>query len=69
VETFFDNVAKIIEQAQTYVGHIADLTMCITYYEIGRTIIEQEQTTHDHLLHERIDRHLNINPKKVFKKP
>jgi predicted nuclease of restriction endonuclease-like (RecB) superfamily len=43
VETFFDSVATIIEQARTYVGRTADLTMCITYYEIGRMIIEQEQ--------------------------
>jgi predicted nuclease of restriction endonuclease-like (RecB) superfamily len=43
VETFFDNVATIIEQARTYVGRTADLTMCITYYEIGRMIFEQEQ--------------------------
>jgi predicted nuclease of restriction endonuclease-like (RecB) superfamily len=43
VEGFFDNVATIIEQARTYVGRTADLTMCITYYEIGRMIVEQEQ--------------------------
>jgi len=43
VEPFFDSVATIIEQARTYVGRTADLTMCLTYYEIGRMIIEQEQ--------------------------
>jgi predicted nuclease of restriction endonuclease-like (RecB) superfamily len=43
VENFFDRVAAIIEQARTHVGRTADLTMCITYYEIGRMIIEQEQ--------------------------
>ena len=40
---FFDNVAKIIEQARAYVGRTADLTMCMTYFEIGRMIIEEEQ--------------------------
>jgi predicted nuclease of restriction endonuclease-like (RecB) superfamily len=40
---FFDNVAKIIEQARTYVGRTADLTMCVTYFEIGRMIVEEEQ--------------------------
>jgi len=43
VENFFDRVAAIIEQARTHVGRTADLTMCITYYEIGRMIFEQEQ--------------------------
>ncbi len=40
---FFDNIAGIIEQARSYVGRTADLTMCITYFEIGRMIVEQEQ--------------------------
>jgi hypothetical protein len=40
---FFDNVAKIVEQARAYVGRTADLTMCITYFEIGRMIVEEEQ--------------------------
>lgn len=43
METFFDRVATIIEQARTYVGYTADLTMCLTYYEIGHMIVEQEQ--------------------------
>jgi predicted nuclease of restriction endonuclease-like (RecB) superfamily len=43
MDNFFDNVAAIIEQARTYVGRTADLTMCITYFEIGRMIVEQEQ--------------------------
>jgi len=41
--TFFEGVAKIIEQARTYVGRTADLTMCVTYFEIGRMIVEEEQ--------------------------
>ena len=40
---FFDNVASLIEQARGFVGRTADLTMCITYYEVGRMIIEEEQ--------------------------
>ncbi|MDR0374086.1 MAG: PDDEXK nuclease domain-containing protein [Nitrososphaerota archaeon] len=38
----------MIEQARTYVGRTADLTMCITYYEIGRMIVEQEQKGKEH---------------------
>jgi predicted nuclease of restriction endonuclease-like (RecB) superfamily len=40
---FFNSVAKIIEQARTYVGRTVDLTMCITYFEVGRMIVEEEQ--------------------------
>ena len=42
-DEFFDNVVKVIEQARIYVGRTADLTMCVTYYEVGRIIVEQEQ--------------------------
>jgi predicted nuclease of restriction endonuclease-like (RecB) superfamily len=41
--TFFENVALIIEQARRFVGRTADLTMCATYFEIGRLIVEEEQ--------------------------
>ena len=40
---FFDSVAKLVEQARAHIGRTADLTMCVTYYEIGRMIVEQEQ--------------------------
>ena len=40
---FFDNVATIIQEARGHVGRTADLTMCVTYFEIGRMIVEQEQ--------------------------
>jgi len=40
---FFNKIADIIEQARKHVGRTADLTMCITYYEVGRIIVEQEQ--------------------------
>ena len=40
---FFEHVAQIIEQARRFVGRTADLTMCVTYFEIGRMIVEEEQ--------------------------
>ena len=40
---FFENVAHIIEKARRFVGRTADLTMCVTYFEIGRMIVEEEQ--------------------------
>ena len=40
---FFDNVARLIEQARRFVGRTADLTMCMTYFEVGRMIVEEEQ--------------------------
>ncbi|MDR0490920.1 MAG: PDDEXK nuclease domain-containing protein [Oscillospiraceae bacterium] len=40
---FFENVALTIEQARNFVGRTADLTMCITYFEIGCMIVEEEQ--------------------------
>ena len=40
---FFNKIAAIIEQARKHVGRTADLTMCITYFEVGRIIVEQEQ--------------------------
>ena len=43
MDNFFDSVAAIIEQARAYVGRTADLTMCVTYFEVGRMIVEQEQ--------------------------
>ena len=40
---FFENVAQIIENARSFVGRTADLTMCLTYFEVGRMIVEEEQ--------------------------
>ena len=40
---FFDKVAALVEQARVHVGRTADLTMCVTYFEIGRMIVEEEQ--------------------------
>ena len=40
---FFENVAQLIEQGRQFIGRTADLTMCATYFEIGRMIMEEEQ--------------------------
>jgi len=40
---FFENVAQIIENARKFVGRTANLAMCVTYFEIGRMIVEEEQ--------------------------
>lgn len=40
---FFENVVEIIEQARKFVGRTADLTMTVSYFEIGRMIVEKEQ--------------------------
>jgi predicted nuclease of restriction endonuclease-like (RecB) superfamily len=40
---FFEKAAMLIDQARVHVGRTADLTMCITYFELGRMIVEQEQ--------------------------
>ena len=40
---FFENIAQTIEQARRLVGRTADLTMCMTYFEVGRMIVEEEQ--------------------------
>jgi predicted nuclease of restriction endonuclease-like (RecB) superfamily len=42
-DKFFENVASLIEQSRRYVGRTADLTMCVTYFEVGRMIVEREQ--------------------------
>jgi predicted nuclease of restriction endonuclease-like (RecB) superfamily len=42
-QAFFEKAASLIEQARLHVGRTADLTMCITDFEIGRMIVEQEQ--------------------------
>lgn len=42
-DKFFENVALIIEKARKFVGRTADLTMCITYFEVGKMIVEEEQ--------------------------
>jgi len=39
---FFEEVAGAIESAKAFVGRTIDLTMCITYFEVGRMIVEKE---------------------------
>jgi predicted nuclease of restriction endonuclease-like (RecB) superfamily len=41
--SFFETVAQIVENARSHVGRTANLAMCVTYYEIGRMIVEEEQ--------------------------
>jgi predicted nuclease of restriction endonuclease-like (RecB) superfamily len=43
VSDFFENVVQIIEKARKIVGRTTDMAMCISYYEIGRMIVEEEQ--------------------------
>ncbi|MDR0846907.1 MAG: PDDEXK nuclease domain-containing protein [Lactobacillales bacterium] len=40
---FFDNVAKLINDARGHLVKAVNSTMVITYYEIGRRIVEKEQ--------------------------
>lgn len=42
-DTFFENVAHLVEQARSFVGHTVDLTMCVTNFEVGRMIVEKQQ--------------------------
>ena len=44
MDGFFDSVVKIIESARHHVSKTIDITMCIAYYEIGRMIVEEEQS-------------------------
>ena len=41
---FFDRIAKIVEQAQSNIQRSVNVAMCVTYYEVGRLIVEQEQS-------------------------
>jgi hypothetical protein len=43
VPDFFNAIFNLVEKARKYVGRTADLTMCVTYFEIGRMIVEEEQ--------------------------
>ena len=42
-DAFFERAATLIEQARTLVARTIDKTMCVTYFELGRMIIEEEQ--------------------------
>jgi hypothetical protein len=40
---FFQKATMLIEQARAHVGRTADFAVCVTYFELGRMIVEQEQ--------------------------
>jgi len=40
---FFSDIARLIEEARGAVAKSVNVTMCVTYYEIGRRIFEEEQ--------------------------
>ena len=42
-DVFFENVALLIEKARSFIGRTVDVTKCITYFEVGRRIVEEEQ--------------------------
>jgi predicted nuclease of restriction endonuclease-like (RecB) superfamily len=41
---FFDGIAKVVEQARVHIECSVNVAMCVTYYEVGRLIVEQEQS-------------------------
>lgn len=41
---FFENIARILSSARENAKTAANITMVYAYYEIGRTIIEEEQS-------------------------
>ncbi|MDR0891061.1 MAG: PDDEXK nuclease domain-containing protein [Mediterranea sp.] len=43
IDTLYNKVAELIEQARKHVATTVNLTMVYTYYEIGRYIVEDEQ--------------------------
>ena len=43
VTDFFNTIATVVEQARGRVERTVNLTMCVTYYEVGQLIVEQEQ--------------------------
>jgi len=43
-DKWFENIADVVENTRRFVGRTANLMMCITYFEIGRMIVEQEQS-------------------------
>jgi predicted nuclease of restriction endonuclease-like (RecB) superfamily len=44
ISEFFDGIAKIVEQARTHIERSVNVAMCVTYYEVGRRIVEHEQS-------------------------
>ena len=46
-DKWLENIAGVVENTRRFVGRTANLMMCITYFEIGRRIVEQEQSGKD----------------------
>ena len=42
-ENFYESVIQLLRKAQEKVVHAVNNTMVITYFEIGRMIVEEEQ--------------------------
>ena len=42
--SFFEGVASIIEQSRLHIERSVNTAMCLTYYEVGQQIVEQEQS-------------------------
>jgi len=69
--TFFENIAQTIEDARRFTGRAANFAMCVTYYEIGRQIFEEEQggqtrATYGKRLLEELSKHLSTRFGKGF---
>jgi len=43
-QQFFDSVAQVIEQTRAGIERTVNLSMCVNYYEVGRMIVEREQS-------------------------
>ena len=40
---FFDGIVKVVGQARAHIKRLVNVAMCVTYYEVGRLIVEQKQ--------------------------
>lgn len=43
-QMFFDSVAQVIENTRTGINSTVNLAMCVNNYEVGRMIVEREQS-------------------------
>lgn len=41
---FFDGIAKVVERARAHIERSVNAAMCVACYEVGRRIVEQEQS-------------------------
>ena len=42
-DEFFESVANVVEKARNFIGRTTDLAMTISYFTIGKMIVEKEQ--------------------------